>query len=80
MIMAARRVSAPTLDLLAWPAVADARGRLAAALDDQAVAERRLRCAPHGEITNRRRAFQEAVHEVLRAQIALAAVVGESVH
>lgn len=81
MIMAsARRPSVPSIDLLAWPTVADARAAVEAAEAARDVAFRRWKLAPHGEIESRLKAFREATQEALTAAAALKAVLAESVH
>lgn len=64
-----------SLDLLTWPEIADARAAVASAHAGQVEAERRCRCAPHGEKINRLRALQAAVQRSLMAERALAVLV-----
>ncbi len=63
------------VDLFAWPEVASARAAAEAAEVNRSMAERRLRHAPHGEISSRREAFQAATEDALRAEAALAAAI-----
>jgi hypothetical protein len=67
----------PHIDLLAWPAVAEARARLDQAEAARETAATRYRLAPWGERQNRLKAFQAASQEALKAQIALDQAVRE---
>ncbi|NBB51481.1 hypothetical protein GVN24_24660 [Rhizobium sp. CRIBSB] len=58
------------LDLLTWPELQDARAALTVAHADQAEAQRRVRCAPHGEKQARLNALKEAVQRSLEAEMA----------
>lgn len=69
-----------SIDLLAWPAVEAARAELIAAEEARAVAEQRWRWAPHGQVQDRLRAFQEATHRALNARRALERITAEAVH
>ncbi len=60
-----------SLDLLSWPELKDAQADLASAYAEQAEAQRRVRCAPHGEKQSRLTALQEAVQRSLKAEMAL---------
>ncbi|MGH7027355.1 hypothetical protein [Brevundimonas sp.] len=60
-----------SLDLMSWPELRDAEADLASAHAQQAEATRRVRCAPHGEISARQKALQEAVQRSLQAELHL---------
>lgn len=60
------------VDLLAWPEIAEARAAVARAHAEKAEAERRARCAPHGEKVTRLKALQTAVSASLKAELDLA--------
>jgi len=79
MPMAAAR-SPASIDLLAWPAVEEARARAEAAEVKREAAARKYRLAPHGERVSRLNALQEASHEALRADLELQTIVRESLH
>lgn len=65
-----------TVDLLTWPEIAEAKAAIAAAHAAQAEAERRVRCAPHGEKVARLNALRQAVSTSLKAEMALARLAG----
>jgi len=78
MIVAASRQRGP--DLFAWREAADARAALEAAEERRTQAESKLRHAPHGEIKNRRKDFEEATQEALRAARVLRCLPPELLH
>lgn len=67
-----------TVDLLTWPEIADARAAVVSAHAEQAEAQRRFRCAPHGEKTARLIALQKALQEALIAERRLAELQAEA--
>ena len=62
---------AMAVDLLSWPMVQEAEALAAAARDRWQEAQRRVRCAPHGERLNRLKALQGAAQEALSAELAV---------
>jgi len=66
------------IDLLAWPDVQAAEQRTVAAHERWSEASRKYRVSPHGEVNVRLRALQDASEEVLRAELALQAVVRQA--
>lgn len=67
-----------TVDLLTWPEIADAKAAVASAHAEQAEAQRRFRCAPHGEKTVRLIALQKALQGSLIAERRLARLQAEA--
>lgn len=58
-------------DLFTWSDEAEAAAELAQAEEARALAARKARCAPHGEIQTRRARLQEALHAQLAAELVL---------
>lgn len=61
-------------DLLTWREEADALAGLDAAREAWAVAARKARCAPHGELFARRARLAQATRALLEAELLLARV------
>jgi hypothetical protein len=64
-------------DLFTWRDEADAAQRVAEAEEARAAALRKARCAPHGEVQNRRQRLQDATLQALAAEIALQRIQGQ---
>lgn len=69
-----------SIDLFAWPAVHDAQLQAEQAHARRVEAARRYRLAPHGEVTSRLRALQEATAAALKADLALQQAIDGAVH
>lgn len=78
--MRRRNIHRQSIDLFDWPKVAAARDELERAALRRNERARALHLAPHGEIATRRRRFEEATEEVLRAHVELTRVLDETVH
>jgi len=61
-------------DLFTWRDESEAAQRVAQAEAARAEAERRVRCAPHGEVQVRRERLAQATREALAAETALARI------
>lgn len=61
-------------DLFTWSDEAEAAAELAQAEEAYALAERKARVAPHGEIQTRRARLQQATHQLLAAELQLARI------
>ncbi|MGZ8362462.1 MAG: hypothetical protein ACXW3D_01265 [Caulobacteraceae bacterium] len=72
--------AAQSIDLFAWPTVKAARDQAVAAHDAMTEAQRRVRCAPIGELGNRRNDLQKAVAATLEAELAWIAAIEEAMH
>jgi hypothetical protein len=65
-------------DMFVSALVEDARAAVEAATDARDLAERKVRCAPHGSLKSRLKAFSDATHELMKAEGRLGRVLREA--